>query len=283
MSAINEQALLFGCEGDELVGIVTQPMQQMARIGVLVVVGGPQYRVGSHRQFVLLARQLAEHGVACMRFDYRGMGDACGEQRSFEDAGRDIEAALNGFLQAVPELRGVVLWGLCDGATAAAFYAHSDPRVRGLILLNPWVKTEAGEAKAYLKHYYLKRLCSVSFWKKLLGGGVALSSSLYDLSDKLNKIREKKLPSQAEETLPERMFAALYAAKLPIRVMLSGRDHVAQEFSEVLSSPKWQKLLPENSIQRHSEADHTFSTAAWREAVANSTVTWIEEFSALRH
>jgi len=50
-----------------------------ADTGVLIVVGGPQYRVGSHRQFVMLARFLADHGVPCMRFDYRGMGDVSGE------------------------------------------------------------------------------------------------------------------------------------------------------------------------------------------------------------
>ena len=42
--------------------------------GMLIVVGGPQYRAGSHRQFTLLARDVAATGVPTMRFDYRGMG-----------------------------------------------------------------------------------------------------------------------------------------------------------------------------------------------------------------
>ena len=53
--------------------------------GVLVIVGGPQYRVGSHRQYVQLSRHLAEQGIASMRFDVRGMGDSPGVQRSFEE------------------------------------------------------------------------------------------------------------------------------------------------------------------------------------------------------
>jgi alpha/beta superfamily hydrolase len=48
---------------------------------VLVIVGGPQYRAGSHRQFTLLARSLAEQGFAVLRFDYRGMGDSTGAMR----------------------------------------------------------------------------------------------------------------------------------------------------------------------------------------------------------
>ncbi|MFB1029241.1 MAG: hydrolase 1, exosortase A system-associated, partial [Thauera sp.] len=78
---MREIAQIFPCEGEELIGILALPETAVTRLGVLVVVGGPQYRVGSHRQFVLLARALAKSGVPCMRFDYRGMGDATGEMR----------------------------------------------------------------------------------------------------------------------------------------------------------------------------------------------------------
>jgi hypothetical protein len=53
---VSEEPLLFRCENARLVGILHRPAEQRTR-GVLLVVGGPQYRVGSHRQFVLLARE----------------------------------------------------------------------------------------------------------------------------------------------------------------------------------------------------------------------------------
>ena len=62
VSAYLERALVFECEGEQLVGIVAAP--EAARVGVLVIVGGPQYRAGSHRQYVLLSRRLASAGVA---------------------------------------------------------------------------------------------------------------------------------------------------------------------------------------------------------------------------
>ncbi|PLX75955.1 MAG: hydrolase 1, exosortase A system-associated [Azoarcus sp.] len=169
---VREAAFLFECEGDELVGIIAAPEEISSDLGVLVVVGGPQYRVGSHRQFVLMARRLAANGFACMRFDYRGMGDATGEQRDFEHVEQDIRAAIDAFCARAPAVKRVVLWGLCDGASAACFYAAGDMRVTGMVLLNPWVKTAAGEAKTYLKHYYLQRVLEPAFWKKLMGGGV---------------------------------------------------------------------------------------------------------------
>jgi alpha/beta superfamily hydrolase len=93
--------------------------------GVLVVVGGPQYRVGSHRQFLLLSRRLASEGYPVMRFDYRGMGDGGGAMRSFEDVSADIGAAIEAFQRRCPSVRRIVLWGLCDAASAALLYVEA--------------------------------------------------------------------------------------------------------------------------------------------------------------
>jgi hypothetical protein len=37
-----------------------------------------------------------------------------------------------------------VIWGLCDGASAAMFYAEQDRRVSGLVLLNQARSEQAG-------------------------------------------------------------------------------------------------------------------------------------------
>ena len=88
-----ETPVVFACEGSRLVGIAALPAQPAA-IGVLIIVGGPQYRAGSHRHVTLLARHLAGLGIASLRFDYRGMGDSEGEKRSFDQINADIAAAL---------------------------------------------------------------------------------------------------------------------------------------------------------------------------------------------
>jgi len=135
-----ERPLFFDCEGFALLGVIAEP-ELPARVGVVIVVGGPQYRAGSHRQFVLLARSLAEAGVASLRFDLRGMGDSEGPRTDFEHAQADIRAAIDALCGAVPRVEQVVLWGLCDGASASALYAGGDRRVAGLALFNPWVRT----------------------------------------------------------------------------------------------------------------------------------------------
>ena len=58
-----EQVLNFSCAGEHLLGIVAAPAAPVsAPLGVLIIVGGPQYRAGSHRQFVSLSRGLASAG-----------------------------------------------------------------------------------------------------------------------------------------------------------------------------------------------------------------------------
>ncbi|THF63641.1 hydrolase 1, exosortase A system-associated [Pseudothauera nasutitermitis] len=289
--SVRESAFFFECRGESLLGLVSTPADEAAGaagLGVLIVVGGPQYRVGSHRQFALLARHLAGEGIPCMRFDYRGMGDSSGAACGFEEIDDDLRAALDTFHERVPGLRGVVLWGLCDGASAAAFYAPTDRRVAGLVLLNPWVRTEAGEARTYLWHYYLRRLFSVAFWKKLAGGGVALGRALGEIRQRLAQLRgsapatqgEARAVAQAALPLPERMLAALWTGGLPRLLILSGRDYVAQEFEQVLAGAAWGTLHPPSAIHRLPEADHTFSSAPWRDEVARQTACWLRTLSA---
>ena len=69
-----------------------------------------------------------------LRFDYRSMGDSPGETRDFLGVDADIAAAIDTLLAARPAIKRVVLWGLCDAASAALLYleATRDPRVAGL-------------------------------------------------------------------------------------------------------------------------------------------------------
>jgi len=281
-----ERAIHIACADSWLCGIVSVPEQTFSR-GVVIVVGGPQYRVGSHRQFTLLARHLAAQGVPVMRFDYRGMGDSTGETRTFESVDDDLRCAIDQFMAEVPHLKQVVLWGLCDAASAALFYAYQDPRVTGLILLNPWVRTEEGIAKATLKHYYITRLFERDLWQKILRGRfdyVATIKSAMALVGNAFLFKKSKVADGSETvhqsmSLPDRMYHGLNQFKGRTLVILSGNDLTGQEFSDLIrSSRKWQKLISTSNVQRYelAGANHTFSRREWRDQVADWTCKWIK-------
>lgn len=278
-----ERALAFPCGDAWLYGVLSLPPTPQAR-GVLIVVGGPQVRTGSHRQFTLLARALAQAGVAAMRFDYRGMGDSEGAMRDFEDVNDDLRAALDRFFAEVPGMREVVLWGLCDGASAAAMYAPCDARVAGLVLLNPWVRTEGGEARARLKHYYRDRLLDPGLWKKIARGQFDYAGAASSFMGIVRSASGAAKPSSdvakcgAAAPLPERMHAALGRFGGKVLVMLSGADLTAQEFTELSAGSRaWQGLLSESRFTRHTlpKADHTCSRREWHEQVVQWTRDWL--------
>jgi exosortase A-associated hydrolase 1 len=275
-----ETPVRFACADCLLAGIVHTP-DRPASLGVVVVVGGPQYRVGSHRQFVLLARSLASAGYPVLRFDCRGMGDSDGEFPGFENISADVEAAISALVHNVPQVRSVVLWGLCDAASAALIYAHGDARVAGLVLLNPWVRSQATLARAYLRRYYVARFLSGDFWRKTLSGRLAPQRVLADLLTNL-RAGTRRADADDRPDFISRMREGLRAFSGPILIFLSGNDITAAEFARLAASEPWASLLARPGIERHPvpDANHTFATAAWRDEVAARTLNWLHAAAA---
>jgi exosortase A-associated hydrolase 1 len=286
MSAgVVEQALVFRCEGEELLGVLHRPCAA-ASTGVVVVVGGPQYRAGSHRQFVELARRLAAGGFAVLRFDLVGMGDSSGAQRDFERATPDIGAAIAALREQLPRLERIVLYGLCDGASAALLYLYrcKDPAVKGLCLLNPWVRTPAGLARTYVKHYYLRRITQPDFWRKLLAGKVSPGAA-WELGSHLTQAgRPATAPVTAAAPFPSLMAAAWDAFSGPILLVLSGDDYTAREFVDhAARSPDWRGHLERPNVTRVdlAAANHTFANAIDRRRVADAALAWLARLASL--
>lgn len=278
---MNEQAMVFDCAGEQCLGILHSPASAASSTGVLIVVGGPQYRVGSHRQFVHLARDLARHGYASFRFDYRGMGDSTGAQRDFRAISMDIKAAIDAFMRTAPGLRAVMVFGLCDAASAAMMYCSTDQRVAGLILANPWVRSEAGLARAHVKQYYGRRLLHGTFWRKLFRGQLQVTSSiggfLRDVRSSLRgPQRSNSEPSAANYV--DAMRSGLAEFRGPVLFLISGRDLTAAEFTDLCTRDgAWASLVRRSGveIQSMATADHTFSAIEAQSWANETTRRWL--------
>ena len=165
------------------------------------------------------------------------------------------------------------------------------------MLLNPWVRSEEGEARAYLKHYYHKRLLSGEFWKKLLRGDFDFLGSLKSLEGNLrnamsgdsgqSKTSSESLDNASEDSehepqengLVEQVYDGLANCRCPVLLIISGNDLTAAEFSDAVASRRgFRKLLKSKRFERRElvEADHTFSRRAWRDQVSRWTVSWIK-------
>lgn len=270
-------AVTFDCGDARLCGILHLPAEQVSATGVLVITGGPQYRIGSHRQFVQLGATLAQRGFACMRFDHRGSGDSDGEVQPFDQLDDDIRAAVDCFKREVPAVTRVVLWGLCDAASAALIYAHTDPRIAGLVLLNPWVRQQQTQAQTHLRNWYRDRLTNRDFWKRLATGQVYVLRSLRGL---LGNLLAARRPGRSEPTdFVGRMLEGARNFNGAALLILSGDDLTAREFELVAASDAWKPWFDSEAVTRVAvpKANHTFSRRDWKKTVAESTVDWLRD------
>lgn len=294
MSAgFREHPVLMFCEGERLLGVIAEPVEQSTSdLGVLILVGGPQYRGGSHRLFVQLARGLANAGFASLRFDFRGMGDSTGDPRGFEAASADIGCAIDTCQRKRPQLRRFLLWGLCDGASAALLYLHdhADSRVVGLVLANPWIRTERSQAQTRVKHYYLQRLATPDFWRKLMRGGVGAGAGMQLLRNVavatgLAPVATDGAANPATTTTsrqgayPTCMASGLRALRGKSLLLLSENDYTANEFLEYAASDAaWRPLLAQASLTRSTfpDADHTFSGNGHADRALSCSINWMK-------
>jgi exosortase A-associated hydrolase 1 len=287
---MNEHVVSFNNAENQLIGVLHLVQQSDPKIGLVIIVGGPQTRVGSHRQFVLLSRYLANNGVPSLRFDYTGMGDSQGIHSSFLNISDDIESAIS-LLKSRSGVSKVVLLGLCDAASSALIYAKKKPctDLAGIVLLNPWVRSEQGEAKALVKYYYFKRLQDAEFWGKLFSFRLEVLSSIKGLlgnirrSTKLNKLSNTEVNAETDDSnFIEHMLEGLKTFQGKIMLVISGDDLTAAEFCDLASDSKeWRHEL-EKKIDHQlvlPNSNHTFSTQICRDKVEAATLEWLETIS----
>lgn len=239
--------LTFLCEGERLAATLDDGG---GTIGVLLVIGGSQTRIGSHRMYERLSKTLAEKGYPCLRYDRRGVGDSGGEDPGYLASGPDIGAATRAFRAESPLLSKVVGFGLCDGATALALFG-AGAGLSGAILVNPWlVEAETGELPpAAIRSHYWRRLASREGWGKLLSGAV-------DWRKLFKGVRRASTPHR-RAPLATDVADALRGTALPCHLILASGDATAAAAAAELKAPAFEGLI---AARETIESDsHTFA------------------------
>ena len=231
-------------------------------VGLLMVTGGSQTRIGSHRMYERLAKSLSQNGFPCLRFDRRGVGDSSGEDPGFKESDADIRAAVEAFRADAPGLEHVVGFGLCDGASALALHGAAIG-FSGLILVNPWlVETEAGDlAPAAVRAHYRERLLSGEAWKKLLSGGVDVGKLVGGL---------RKAGSATDSSLADQVALGLAAGRFPIALILATGDGTAIAAAAEMEKGSFEGLI---DWTREIDTDsHTFARPGDDQALAEAVL-----------
>jgi uncharacterized protein len=280
-----EIAFAFDCHGDELIGFIHEGGAD-CDIGVLTLVaGGPQYRGGVGRQLVKLGRRLASEGISVMRFDYRGLGDSEGTFRGFRALQDDIAAALDVFRARAPHVRGVILWGGCDAATAALMNAHKFPEVICVIAGNPFVGSTTAPGPGVGKHY-IARLLQASFWAKLarleyaLGDYAAAAlGTLWKRSDRArSKAGKTSRDAEAGVGFVDELLTGLRLFEGKVLFLMGDRFLRSDEFDALVqSTPAWRSVYGKSTHQRIDirGGDQVFSGRAAQDLMFDAASEWI--------
>lgn len=151
----------FG-ENLHLAGIVTEPSSSVVSPrGVLVLVNaGLVPKFGPFRLYGELARRLSQEGFVTLRFDLGGIGDSRQEYTGLplrERTELEVRAALD-FLAERYRPNGIVLGGLCSGAEDSFRAAERDPRVTGVVMIDPFAYRTAGFFARHLLNRINRRI-----------------------------------------------------------------------------------------------------------------------------
>ena len=139
-SSGNEQPLLFGPQ-DSLFGVLTSPAPGQSDADRPVVIT-MVHRLGPNRNYVRMARELAALGFSVLRLDLSGRGDSMVETPEEEENPypartlADVRDAMD-FLEKKISAKRFIVAGLCSGADLALQCSLDDPRVVGLVMINP--------------------------------------------------------------------------------------------------------------------------------------------------
>jgi alpha-beta hydrolase superfamily lysophospholipase len=274
-----ERTVQFGSRGS-LIGIVTEPAQgpDGDRPAIVILNTGTMHRVGHHRMYVSMARRLAQSGHTVLRFDFAGIGDSARHtsgQSLLKSNLADILAA-SSLLESKFRARRMILVGLCSGADHSILYAHSDPRVIGTVLIDPYIPATV----QYFVHYIARRLLQFRRWKRFRFRQSKIVRRLAEWIVQALRVHADPQHLGFEEPDVQASLGGAYKAAvdagLRLLVVCTGRHDAPrqtyrEQFVKAYGGVTFGDLL---QLEFFEDADHTFSSARQREKLNDLVEQW---------
>lgn len=279
MSArIREQAFRLGPR-QSLLGLVTEsvdPPPAADRPTFVILNAGIIHRVGPSRMSVLLARALAAEGHRVLRFDLSGLGDSQARPDGlapFEAALADVREALD-WLEASRGANRFVLVGLCSGADHSLLYGGRDPRVRGLVLIDP---STPRTRQYYLRHYG-PRLFRPRIWYNVMLGRHArvrrLAARLAGRDEGAAAYRPDLQSPEVRAVLEGAYRAALSRGVQFLMAFTSGLEEQHNYREQVLDAFPGVAFGNRLRLEYFEGAEHTFTSEVHRARLLRLVVDW---------
>lgn len=154
------KSIVFPCGDIQLEGVLSTPAGKSNSPAVVVCHPHPLYGGDMNNNVVMsICAALVKNAIACLRFNFRGVGESGGRYGEGLAEQDDAKAAID-FLSSLPEIdsQRIGLAGYSFGGMVTLPVALSDNRVKSLALISPAIK-EADRAR--LKDYSHPKLIVV--------------------------------------------------------------------------------------------------------------------------
>ncbi|HEY9089073.1 MAG TPA: alpha/beta fold hydrolase [Anaerolineaceae bacterium] len=297
-----EKAILFG-RFHSLVGILTEPDAPIAGRPVVVLSNaGLIHRIGPNRIYVKLARALAGQGFTVLRFDISGVGDSLPRPDHMAVENfiiDDVQQALE-YLAAETGTQSFILGGHCAGAYHSIRTAAQDPRVRGVVMINPdggeadWREYDKRRKLAqYYENYYGKKtLADPQRWKRFLTFRVnyrkifqnifqnVIWSRAAGLWFRVRRRFEHHAPTQADEMLFTVESILRKLPEIPARaLMVYSENSTSLERVQSGMGKEMKQLHAAGKLDLAviAGADHIFSPVSTQADLFETITGWIEK------
>jgi pimeloyl-ACP methyl ester carboxylesterase len=272
-----EQAILFGVDRS-LVGILARPAQAepSGAPAIVILNTGIVHRVGHHRMYVSMSRQLAGAGYTVLRFDFSGIGDSyqrVDRLTPLDASMADIKDAIDLLAKDHQQSRFILI-GLCSGADHSVLYGHTDSRVVGMVLLDPSLPPTA----RFYFHYVAQRLCSLRNWVSVVTGRSGLVRLL------LRQLRSDASQHRPEALTLEELPFSPYLSQcykqsiangikiLAAFATISSRRTYGRQMVDAFPAVSFKDLL---QLEFFPDADHLFSAPADLTRLNQLILNWL--------
>jgi hypothetical protein len=292
---LTEEPLQFG-EAGRLFGILTLPRistRSAQNLPVFVFLSaGVLHRVGPARLYVRLARELSSLGFSSLRVDLAGAGDSPARPlltypQSVAADFREISNVLESRLGRLP----LVLAGLCSGAHNSVRLTPEEPRVVGMVLLDPICFPDSGFRARAVVQAYANPKRYVTWLKDRFMAPTIPYGEHQEKNDSINALTpDAKLTSEqlrAAWGVPNReQLRAAFASirKRDGRVFSVFTQSALQYYNQagqlerVVGIENYQKFCTELFWP---EAEHTFPLDLHRRRLIEAVKTWAAGYLAM--
>jgi pimeloyl-ACP methyl ester carboxylesterase len=286
MAGVRERVVRFGPH-QSLVGILTSSKGAPADLPHVVFVNaGIIHRVGPNRLYVDMARAVAALGFSVLRFDLAGLGDSdanLGGGSLLDSAMHDVRGAMD-HLAETRQARKFLVFGLCSGANYAMLTAFADPRVIGVMLIDP---TVARTRRSTMVHV-VRRLRNMSTLRELvLLRHPVFRRSLGARSNAAMSVvqaAEGQSGQRADVVVPDMGEAGVRAALTQLIdrgvhmmiVFTGGVNHVYNYYGQLFDLLPGIDFRQQLTLEYMPDTDHTVSDASGRARFIVTLSEWLQ-------